>query len=124
MADVFKEFLEVRARTFEKLNSLPRPLSHKVGGTYYGGTQLFTSVGNHLDLIDGEPYEQRDSYTGIRFQYKKVWALRIGGAFDLDDYAEYRKFIREHRDALNNEGYGVVDNYGSNFGVYGVGIRE
>jgi hypothetical protein len=121
---VFEVFLKVRAETFDKLNSLPRPTSRKIGGTYYGGTQLFSSVGNHLDVIDEEPYQKRDSYTGIYTRYEKIWALRIGGAFDLDDYREYRNFIKEHKDMLAEEGYSIVDEYGTNFGVYGVGIRK
>jgi hypothetical protein len=111
--DISERFWEIVLRTYDKLEAKPRPKPYKIGGTYYGSTQLFSSVGNHLDLIDNEPYAQCSS----------MWGIRIGGAYELDDYEELRDFLKENRKELLKEGYCIIDDYGTNFSVYGIGIR-
>ena len=41
---------------YKEMLKIEKPKNYKVGGTYYGGTQLFSSVGNHLDKLDDEDY--------------------------------------------------------------------
>ena len=112
--------------TYEKLETLPRPASYKIGGEYFGGTQLFKSVGNMLDLIKGESYIQYDG-CGTSTQYQELFGIRIGGAYKD---SESRKLIDaltkklvNSRTELMSEGFVVVDDYGTNFSVIGIARR-
>ena len=121
--NVFDKALAVFQETYEELKRLPKPNTYKVGGTYYGGTQLFNSVGNHLDLIEDKPYSSYDSYCHYSTNYSHMWGIRIGGAYKLDSYKYLRDFIKDNRQQLKDAGYAIIDDYGSNFSVYGIAIR-
>jgi hypothetical protein len=121
--DIFDRALDVFRETYEELGKLPKPDTYKVGGTYYGGTQIFRSVGNHLDLIEDKPYSSYDSYCGFSTDYSHMWGIRIGGAYGLDSYDGLRKFLKDNGQQLTGAGYAIIDDYGSNFSVYGIAIR-
>lgn len=121
--DVINKALSVFQETYEELQKLPKPNNYKVGGTYYGGTQLFSSVGNHLDLIEDKPYSSYDSYCHYSTNYSHMWGIRIGGAYELDSYKDLRSFLKDSRQQLTDAGYTIIDDYGSNFSVYGIALR-
>ena len=119
--DISEKFWEIVLNTYDELKAKPKPKPYKIGGTYYGSTQLFSSVGDHLDLIDDESYISY-GYGGST-KYSSIWGIRIGGVYELDDYKELRDFLKENRKELLKEGYCIIDDYGTNFSVYGIGIR-
>lgn len=110
--------------TYENMSRLPKPKPYKVGGTYYGGTQLFSSRGCHLDLLENDNYQSYDSYCGTRTDYIHLWGLRICGAYDTDCSLKLTKFLKDNREQLIKEGFSVIDDYGTNFSVYGVAVRK
>ena len=118
--DIFERFWEVVNKTYDELKAKPRPKPYKIGGTYYGSTQLFSSVGNDLELIDDRPYISY-GYGGST-QYSSIWGIRIGGAYKLDDYKELREFMKENKEQLFKDFY-IINDYGTNYSVYGIGIR-
>jgi hypothetical protein len=120
---VFDKALAVFQETYESLMKLPKPEPYRIGGTYYGGTQLFSSVGNHLDMIEDKPYSSYDSYCKFSTNYSHMWGIKIGGAYKLDSYNYLRKFMNDNRQQLTDAGYAIIDDYGSNFSIYGIAIR-
>lgn len=121
---VYEQWMELVDKTYEKIKELPKPEKSKIGGTYYGSTQLFSSVGNHLDLIEDSLYDQR-SYGGGTTRYN-LYGIRIGGAYNphtsgiLD---ELKAFLKENREKIFKEGLAIIDDYGTNFSVIGLGYR-
>lgn len=124
-----KEFMElleqmhgVLEKHYVKLKELPKPEATRIGGTYYGSTQLFSSVGNHLDLKSGVGHRSYD-YCGYT-DYHNTTILRIGGA--------YKVSIKEIVDELaavlggryNREcGLYIIDDYGTNYSTVGFGFH-
>ena len=110
---------------YEKLKQLPKPESYRIGGTYYGSTQLYSSVGNMLDLIEGGSYTSY-SYSS-RTNYSELYGVRIGGAYSGDSVREIknelRDFIKEHRQEIFDAGWAIIDDFGTNFSVIGVAWR-
>ena len=104
--------LYARAREWDK------PDTYKLGGTYYGGTQLFAMVGNDLELIDGGQHTSYDY--GGRTNYKDVYAIRIGGAYvagkELGELSD--KLVLLMRQGGD---FAVIDDHGTNFSVVGIG---
>ena len=107
--------------TYIELSNLPQPKSYRLGGTFYGGTELYRSVGNMLDPINGEPYTSY-GYGGST-HYDELWGIRIGGAYDTELKQELRSYIREVRQTIFDAGWAIVDDYGTNFSVIGIARR-
>lgn len=106
---------------YEQMNKLPKPERTQIGGTYYGGTQLFSSVGNHLDLLDGEPYT---SYGyGCNINYDAIYGIRIGGAYKTSLVDDLKDYLNEHKEEINSAGYTIIADYGTNFSTYGIARR-
>lgn len=120
--ELLKEMQSKIVEAYEKLNELPKPDAYKIGGTYYGSTQLYKSVGNMLDLIEDEPYTQH-SY-GYNLRYKHLWGIRIGGAYKGEDVdiilRSLKDALRENVPELGKIGCGMVNDYGTNYSVIGV----
>ena len=107
--------------TYIELSNFPQPKAYKLGGTYYGSTQLFSSVGNMLDPINGEPYISY-GYGGST-HYKELWGIRIGGAYKTELTKELRQYLQEVRQTIFDAGWAIIDNYGTNFSVIGIARR-
>ena len=115
-----KAFALIR-KVYASLEKLPKPQSGRIGGTYYGGTQLFSSVGNHLDLLEGEPYT---SYGyGWNINYSSIYGIRLGGAYKTDVISELSDFLYDNAKELASEGWSVINDYGTNFSTYGIARR-
>jgi len=123
-----KEFMElleqmhgVLEKYYQELQKLPKPEATRIGGTYYGSTQLFSSVGNHLELKSGINHT---SYGyGCNTNYHDATILRIGGAY----HYSIRPIVEELKEVLggtyNGEyRFGIIDDYGTNFSTVGFGF--
>ena len=119
--NIFDRVIEKVNETYEELKKLPTPKPERIGGTYYGSTQLFSRVGNHLDLIQGQPYISY-GYGGST-DYSQMWGIRIGGAYKEEKHKELMAFIWKNKQALFDEGYAIIDDYGTNFSTYGIAKR-
>ncbi len=117
-ADILERFLSVRDRAYERLKGLPKPKSRTIGGTFYGSTEMISKVGNQLDLINGEQHVSYGAYSST--QYTCLWGIRIGGTYGLSEYEELRSFLKKNRAEILSEGYAIIDDYGTNFSVYGI----
>lgn len=107
---------------YECLRKLPKPQPYKVGGTYYGGTQLFSSVGCHLDLIQGEQYT---SYGyGCNIQYEELYGIRLGGAYKTDIQKELVEYLRKNAETIKANGWELINDYGTNFSTIGIAKRR
>lgn len=114
---------EVKAKAlidqfFDELKKMPKPESERIGGTYYGSTQIYSSVGNMLDRVDGS-YQRYDSYSGMRADYKNVYAIRVGGAYKVGE--SIKQLTAEIRSAVLNTPYVLLYDWGTNFSVVGIG---
>lgn len=108
--------------TYIALSNLPQPESYRLGGTFYGGTELYRSVGNMLDPINGEPYISY-GYGGST-HYDELWGIRIGGVYNAPEIVkELRDYIKEVRQTIFDAGWAIVDDYGTNFSVIGIARR-
>lgn len=112
---------DIIAEVYMNLKSLPKPQAYRMGGTYYGGTQLFSSVGNHLDLLQGEPYT---SYGyGCNINYSEIYGIRLGGAYKTDEVGRLVDFLRENAKQITDAGWTGIEDYGTNFSTYGIARR-
>ena len=100
---------------FQDLSMVEKPKASQIGGTYYGSTQLMSSVGNHLDIVTGDYV----SYCyGTNIYYKDVYALRVGGAYKFS----FSNIVKELKSILEGQtDWKLIDNYGTNFSVVGIG---
>lgn len=115
--------IEVLKEHYEKLKKLPKPESRKIGGTYYGSTQIFSSVGNHLDLEENTSHISY-GYAGCNTQYVNATILRVGGAYKEFSRKEIEDKLKE---IMGGKFYdsetktGIISDYGTNFSVIGFG---
>ena len=119
--DIIIEVKNKIREIYEELKKLPKPERTQIGGTYYGSTQLFSSVGNHLALIDDETYTKY-CYGGS-VHYNHLWGIRIGGAYKEDLHKELMNFIRENAEEIHKKGYSIIEDYGTNYCTYGIALR-
>lgn len=112
------DVINLICNTYEELKKLPRPEAYKMGGTFYGSTELFTSVGNMLELIEGEPYISHEYGGDVKFP--ELWGIRIGGAYKEDISKKLKEFLKEHEQEFRDEGYSYINKYGTNFSVIGI----
>lgn len=105
---------------YDEAAKLPKPKEYKVGGTYYGSTELFKSVGNHLDLLEDIKYSVSE-YGGFVKHYENVYAVRIGGAYNLSTAPLSDKLSAIIKN--NEHNLELISEYGSNFSVIGFGRR-
>ena len=109
---------------YDELLQLPKPQQYRIGGTYYGSTELHQSVGNHLNLLEDSKYTIVE-YGGFRKHYNHVFGIRIGGAYKIS----FNDLLNRLLSVTDNK-YCLEDNleifyeYGTNFSVMGYGIRE
>ena len=119
-----KELEKIKKKIWETyiaISNLPQPKAYKLGGTYYGSTQLFKSVGNMLDPINGESYTSY-GYCGST-NYGELWGIRIGGAYDTSLTKELRDFLYEEKEKIFAAGWAIINDYGTNFSVIGIAQR-
>lgn len=113
---------------YERLMERDKPESYLIGGTYYGSTELRSSVGNHLEFISGQPYTSY--YYGGRTYYEEVVAVQVGGAYGVSAELhqlerELKPLIDEIRDLEETQGNTcLIADYGTNFSVVGMGRRR
>ena len=118
---VSDKVLEKISDIYDELKALPKPEPYSIGGTYYGSTQLVSSVGDHCDQLKGEPYT---SYGyGCNINYKAIYGIRLGGAYKTDIIKKLTSFLDENREDLLKEGWALIKDYGTNFSVYGIAER-
>lgn len=114
---------EILLKYYNEYSNLPKPESDKVGGTYYGGTQLFQSIGNMLELL--EDVNHTVYGYGCLTSYHHCYLLKIGGAYKISRDSIYE----ELRKALGDRGYcpeldlSLINDYGPNFLVIGFGYH-
>jgi hypothetical protein len=117
---LIQSIIEEIYNVYNELKELPKPSTKRIGGTYYGSTQLFSSVGNHLDLIEDEDYTSY-GYGGSTTRYH-CYYIRYGGAYGYPDCIKNLKnYIREHAAELRERKYTMIDDYGTNFSTIGIG---
>lgn len=100
---------------------IPKPKETKIGGTYYGSTELFSTVGNRLELVEDGSHTSY-GYAGYNTNYRKCFIIRIGGAYKLSTRDLYNELIAITGGAYVKEtGLGIINDYGTNFSVIGFG---
>lgn len=113
---------------YEEMKTVEKPERYTVGGTYYGSTELLSSVGNHLDWLENDTYTSYDY--GGRTNYEDVIGVRVGGAYKAHEamsalnkkLAPIIKEVRElEKDDYENSRTGLIYDYGTNFSVIGFG---
>lgn len=111
--------------TYENLKMLPKPDESKFVSQYYGSTPLYSVQGNMLDLLWDEPYTVTypSDWGGGRSHYRHAWAIRVGGAYKQDATKYLMEFIEAHKQEIFDAGYAIIDQYGTNFCVYGIARR-
>lgn len=121
MEEKIRAMQEILEKHYDVLKELPKPERYQVGGTYYGSTELLTSVGNHLELVENCSHT---SYGyGCNTNYKDACILRIGGAYKYST-----KEIREALMAVLSGQYdmetkiGIINDHGTNYSVIGFGF--
>ena len=109
-------------RFYDTLAKLPKPESYNVGGTYYGGKEFISRVGNDLRIITGDYTEY--GYAGLRTNYYDVYACKIGGAYGYRK--EEKELVEKLKNLLTDSGsdYAVIYDVGTNFSVIGIGARH
>lgn len=65
---------------YQELLKIEKPKPGKIGGTYYGSTELISSVGNHLEIFEGN---HNSYFCGMVTRYKDVYGIRIGSAYQF-----------------------------------------
>lgn len=107
---------------FDEVSKLDKPQQERIGGTYYGGTQLFSHVGNMLEYIEDGHYTKY-SYGNIRTNYEHVYAVKIGGAYKVSTTALVKELSAILGGYYNRDmGIGIIDDFGTNFSFVGFGI--
>lgn len=101
---------------FQDLSKMEKPNTSKIGGTYYGSTELISSVGNHLEIVEG----RHITYCyGSNIQYKDVYAIRIGGAYKFSP-----SVITEELKAIlgtDITDWRIISDIGTNYSTIGFG---
>jgi len=112
---------KVLCNKLEELSKLPKPDVYKYGGTFYGSAELFTHVGNHLEIQDGISYTVHD-YCGAT-RYNDAVLLKVGSAYRNTSLGAVEQQLVEimgnHYD--NESRTGIFYKYGTNFSVVGFG---
>ena len=111
---------EAIAETYIKLSEMEKPDSYRVGGTYYGSRELFSQVGNMLELMKDGTYSKYN-YGGVYSDYKNIYAIKIGGAYKVSEITG--RLNETLKELLPDTGYMLIDDYGTNFSVIGMGQR-
>lgn len=119
--DIIDDIIMEINKAFGLLQEIPKPNDYKIGGTYYGSTQLFSSVGNHLELIEDEPYTSYNHYGSTN--YNHLFGIRIGGAYKEKITEKLMDYIKEHKQEVFDAGWCIVNDYGTKFSVYGIAKR-
>ena len=83
---LYDEIEELVSETYIALEKIEKPDSYSIGGTYYNSTELRSSVGNMLEIIEREWYT---SYEYVSSTNYYIWsALKIGGAYEKVEEAK------------------------------------
>ncbi len=112
---------------YEELQKREKPERSQVGGTYYGSTELLSSVGNHLDWIEDGEYTSY--YYGGRTTYVDFIGVRVGGAYKVSGELGALKdkltpVIKEIRELEDSNRISVVYDHGTNYSVIGFGVAN
>ena len=124
---IFDIALHFIYKAYDDVKKIPKPDEYKVGGTYYGGTELHSVYSNELKLIDGGHCEIASVSGGVRY-YEHGWAIKIGGAYDFHDvYPAVKKlksFLEEYAEELHEDGFDVLDAEFPGYYMYGIAERR
>ena len=117
LKEILKEF-------FDELSKLEKPKTSKIGGTYYGRTELVSSVGNHLDYKEDVSHISYD-YCGST-SYRNACIVRVGGAYRRDYGVSTTSVVNKLKEVLGGNyvselRLGIIDDYGTNFSTVGFG---
>ena len=120
MENKVKRMKEIINKHYRNLEKLPKPSKHTIGGTYYGSTELLSSVGNHLE-IDENCYHISYGY-GTNTKYKNAYVIRIGGAYKYPK-SDIIKELKEVFGGMYDQEtkVGIIEDYGTNYSVIGFG---
>lgn len=119
------ELKKILKEFYEELSKLEKPKTTKIGGTYYGRTQLFSHVGNMLDFEDGVTHISYDY--GSSTIYQNACIIRIGGAYRREYDVSTKEIVEKLKKVIGGKYYlpekklGIIDTYGTNFSVVGFG---
>lgn len=111
----FNKAKEIVDRYLKELKNVEKPEKYQYGGTYHGSTELLTSVGNHLEIVQGNHI----SYCyGTNIYYKDVYALRVGGAYKFSS----TPMVNELKEILSDSSeWKLINDYGTNYSTIGIG---
>lgn len=100
---------------YQNLSKIEKPKSSKIGGTYYGSTELISSVGNHLEIVEGNHI----SYCyGSNIYYKDVYGIKIGGAYKFSPSL----ITNELKEILGTDtDWKIICDCGTNYSTIGFG---
>lgn len=110
-----EELKKIIDKYFQNLSKIEKPQASKIGGTYYGSTELISSVGNHLEIFEGN---HNSYFCGMVTRYKDVYGIRIGGAYKFypsDIVNELKAILGEDTE------YKIFCDIGTNYSSIGFG---
>lgn len=121
LTNLLEDLTAVLEKHYAALKVLHKPEASKTGGTYYGSTQLFRSVGNHLEIKSGVNHT---SYGyGCDTHYSDATILRIGGAYRYSTKQIVEELAAVLGGTYNREyRMSIIDDYGTNFSTVGFGF--
>lgn len=115
---------------YAHIKSLNKPNSYYTKGEYYGSTQLYKSRDNMLEIVTS--YTSPSTYYSSATHYNNCYAVKVGGAYDYNDYKEKLEPLYKLFDRAEVQGYSIskplvigdktirlMDIKGTNFCVYG-----
>lgn len=110
-----EELKQVIDKYYQNLAKIEKPKTSKIGGIYYGSTELISSVGNHLDIVTGN---HNSYFCGMTTRYKDVYGIRIGGAYKFSP----SEIVNELKSILGeNTDYKIFCDIGTNYSTIGFG---
>lgn len=112
---------DILRKYYDEYMKLPKPQAYKAGGTYYGSTELFSAIGNRLEMIENCKHTSY-GYAGCNTYYKNCCVLLIGGAYKISTKELYEELVAIAGGVyVKDTNLGIINDYGTNFSVIGFG---
>lgn len=107
---------------YKKIKQLPKPESYQIGGTFYGATEIFSTVGNCLEMVENGMHISY-GYACSRTIYKNACFLKIGSAYKYP-LREIEKDLEKVLGTRYNyeTKIGLICDRGTNYSVIGFGV--
>ena len=106
------DIFEAIEETYEKLKTLSKPEETDYMCQHWGSSPIYTVVGNELRLYWDEP---------IDMFRKHAYVIKLGGAYsDRSIIDSFINYLWNNKNIIIENGYYIVDEQGSNYGLFGI----